>query len=67
MMRDDDRPEFDLLDDGTLDTVFRCTKCKREERFSYAALDPEEILSYDDFLIEVEIELQMTHECEETT
>lgn len=30
-----DPMQFHLIDDGTLDTVFHCRRCGREERFTY--------------------------------
>lgn len=28
-------PQFVIIDDGTLDTVFECRKCERRERYNY--------------------------------
>lgn len=33
------KPEFHLVDDGSLDTVWRCAECGEEERFTFTGDD----------------------------
>lgn len=50
-----------LIDDGTLDTVIRCERCKVQTRFNYAFADngdDNEEQSYDDFVAECLKEVQ---------
>lgn len=53
---------FTLLDDGTLDTVVRCDRCGREERYSDSSdyRDSHGFLDEDRFFEEVVAE---DHEC----
>lgn len=61
---------FELIDDGTLDTVFHCPACGSSERFTFDAsacglCDEEaaECAHYDDFLEDCIEELGDSHEC----
>ena len=50
---------FQLVDDGTLDTVVRCMNCGDEERFNIEGFDD------DDSRVEAALELaREDHECE---
>lgn len=51
-----------LVDDGTLDTVFECTVCKRWERFSEVERDDDGVPTEDAFE-----EADNAHECDEET
>lgn len=53
-------PDFTLIDDGTLDTVYKCDDCGVEERFTFAGTDFE---TYDDFLDWINNEALDEHEC----
>ena len=62
-----------LTDDGTMDTVLRCSACGEEFRFNYQdsaepdtrKMDPED--AYDDFVQECIDEIADEHECEEAS
>ncbi len=55
-----------LSDDGTLDTVLRCTECGEVFRYNYDLIDPNEYLeaSYGDFLKWAVQDTIDSHECE---
>lgn len=55
---------FELSDDGTLDTVLRCTTCGEERRYNF---DPETGESYDEFIDWAIEDANDDHDCEETT
>lgn len=48
-----------LIDDGTLDTVFRCSECGQEIRTNYA--DSGWDLPYEEWLIETGAEISREH------
>lgn len=51
-----------LVDDGTLDTVFRCQTCGEEMRYTR---DCDDDRDYDEFVLDTLHELQDEHECYE--
>ena len=60
-----------LTDDGTLDTVLKCSECDKEFRMNYAntyegsiATDDEDnIPTYDEFVDEMIAETAESHDC----
>lgn len=50
-----------LTDDGTLDTVFRCTECGEEMRYTFAAGDEED--TCEEFVEWALLDCAETHEC----
>jgi hypothetical protein len=56
-----------LADDGTMDTVIRCTDCGTHERFTFAATDEESYESgeegYDKFVDDCIEQMKDDHEC----
>lgn len=52
-----------LADDGTLDTVFRCSNCGGEERYAFAGGDGEE--TYSEFVEWAALDAAEQHECQE--
>lgn len=53
-----------LTDDGTLDTVLRCTECGEEFRFNYQSDDTaEDGESYDEYVQDRIDEIEAEHEC----
>lgn len=52
---------FDLIDDGTLDTVVKCATCGEELRYNYAASEEE---SYEEFTAWCLEDAEDVHECE---
>ena len=63
------RPAIQLVDDGTLDTVLRCSGCGGERRYNFEGSEaPETELDmqeeYDQFVEDMSIEFATSHECE---
>jgi transcription elongation factor Elf1 len=68
---------IDLTDDGTLDTVLRCSECGEEFRFNYdGGMEPstdedqpdreqDALDAYDDFVDECIAEVETDHVCGE--
>lgn len=54
---------FELTDDGTMDTVIRCSKCGEGIRFTYA-FGPDDDQTYDDFVDECLELAAREHECQ---
>lgn len=55
---------IELTDDGTLDTVLRCSDCGEEMRYTYDhGLDSEE--TYDEFIDWAIEDATYDHECEQ--
>lgn len=53
---------IELTDDGTLDTVLRCSVCGEEMRYNY---DGTSALSYDSFVDWAIEDAEVEHECQE--
>lgn len=64
-----DGEQISLVDDGTLDTVFRCGKCGEEFRFNFqwseGGIDGDDEGEYESFRFDCLHELQEEHVCEE--
>jgi hypothetical protein len=50
-----------LVDDGTLDTVFECSRCHRHARYVYGT--SEDDMTYDKFVAWAHEDARMTHDC----
>jgi len=63
---------FDLVDDGTLDTVLRCRGCGQESRYSEDRIDPDceqqngggsICYCYNRFVAWAKVDAEEQHEC----
>lgn len=59
---------IELTDDGTLDTVIRCSDCGQEYRFTHDATDSSDVhpqVAYMSFVSDCIAEIVEEHECEQ--
>lgn len=56
---------IELTDDGTLDTVLRCSECGEEFRGNFDPGIDEDGYSYDDYVSEFIADVEMDHVCGE--
>ena len=61
-----------LSDDGTMDTVLRCTECGEEMRYTFEPHEPEEggtpeDRQYEEFIEWAIEDAESEHECDEET
>lgn len=54
---------IELTNDGTLDTVLRCSNCGEEMRYNYASVDLGCDTSYDEFLDWAIEDATADHDC----
>lgn len=67
-MTDNLLDQFELADDGTMDTVIRCRACGAEARFNFGIecdMEEDSETAYDEFVDECRADMADTHDCQE--